>query len=134
MSFPFFRQSDEKTCGATCLRMIARYYGKSLEFSSVLEQSQTTREGVSLLGLLEASEKNGMHARGIQLDFEQLGDSPLPCIAYWKQNHFVVIYKIRKNRIYVADPGYGLLVYKTEEFLKSWADRENNLGIVLLIE
>lgn len=121
-------------CGPTCLRMVAKYYGKSITLQHLRSLSKTTREGSSLLGISDAAEKIGFRTLGIKVSYEKLvEDAPLPCIAHWNQNHFVVIYKIRKDNVYIADPGHGLLKYKKEEFLKSWQS-DHHEGILLLLE
>lgn len=121
-------------CGPTCLRMISKYYGKSIELAQFRTLSSTTREGSSLLGIGEAAEKIGFRTIGVKVSYEMLlADVPLPCIAHWNQNHFVVIYKIRKGKIYIADPGHGLLSYSKEEFLKAWKSDVNE-GILLILE
>ncbi|MBR8758731.1 Toxin RTX-I translocation ATP-binding protein [Porphyromonas levii] len=69
-------------------------------------------------------------------------DALLPCIAHWNQNHFIVVYKIKKlrkgnYRVYVADPGKGLLAYSKQEFCEHWVSTKTNgeeKGIVLLLE
>lgn len=121
-------------CGPTCLRMVSKYYGKSITLQQLRSLSKTTREGSSLLGISDAAEKIGFRTLGIKVSYEKLvEDAPLPCIAHWNQNHFVVIYKIKKDTVYVADPGHGLLKYKKDEFLKSWQS-DHHEGILLLLE
>ena len=132
--FPFYKQPDEMDCGATCIRMIAKYYGKSISLQQIRELSSTTREGSSLLGLSEAAEKIGFRTMGVKVSYEKLlEDAPLPCIAHWNQNHFVIIHKIKKNDVYIADPGHGLLKYSKADFLRSW-ESDVNEGILLLLE
>ncbi len=134
LNFTFYKQPDEMDCGPTCLRMVARYYGKSLTLQQLRSLAKTTREGSSLLGISDAAEKIGFRTLGIKVTYEKLvEDAPLPCIAHWNQNHFVVIYKIKKDVVYIADPGHGLLKYKKEEFLKSWQS-DHHEGILLLLE
>ena len=121
-------------CGPTCLRMVAKYYGKSISLQEIRELSNTTREGSSLLGISDAAEKIGFRTIGVKVTYEKLlEDAPLPCIAHWNQNHFVVIYKIKRDIVFVADPGHGLLKYTKEEFLKAWKSTANE-GILLLLE
>jgi ATP-binding cassette subfamily B protein len=133
-SFIFYKQPDEMDCGPTCLRMVARYYGKSLTLQQLRSLAKTTREGSSLLGISDAAEKIGFRTLGIKVTYEKLvEDAPLPCIAHWNQNHFVVIYKIKKDVVYIADPAHGLLKYKKDEFLKSWQS-DHHEGILLLLE
>ena len=123
--FPIYHQLDAMDCGPTCLRMISKYYGKSYSLETIRKQSCITREGVSMLGISDAAEYLGFHTMGVMLPFSQLiEDVPLPCIAHWKQNHFVVIHRIRKKtkgyEIYVADPALGQVKYSESEFQKAW--------------
>jgi ATP-binding cassette subfamily B protein len=122
-------------CGPACLRMIAQYHGKSYTLQTLREKSYVTREGVSLLSLNEAAETIGMRTLSVRMPYEKLDEIPLPCIAHWKNNHFVVIHKFRKNKVYVADPAHGLLTYSKKEFLKGWRKKEKgDEGILLLLE
>jgi ATP-binding cassette subfamily B protein len=133
--FTHYQQPDEMACGATCLRMIAKHYGKNYKTKELVQVSGTTREGTNLEGLNLAAEKIGFRTLGVKVPFNKLvEDAPLPCIAHWNQNHFVVIYKIKKNKIYVADPAHGLLVYTKEDFFKSWVSDGKDEGILLLLE
>lgn len=98
-NFPFYKQLDTKDCAAACLRMVAKYYGKSYSLQKLREMCHITREGVSLLGISDAAENIGFRTLGVKIPFEKLKDEvPLPCIAHWKQRHFVVVYEIKKKR------------------------------------
>ncbi len=133
--FPFFKQSDEMVCGATCLKMVTKYYNRNSSLPELIKLSGTTREGSNLLGLSTAAEKLGFRTLGVKVSFEKLiSDAPLPCIAHWDQKHFVVITKISKNKIEIADPAHGLLIYSKEEFNKHWATDLKNEGIALLLQ
>lgn len=125
-------------CGPTCLKMIAKYHGKLFSLNELRTKSFITREGVSLLGISEAAEAIGFRTMGVKLPFEKMVvDAPLPCIVHWNQSHFAVLYKIKKNKISVADPAAGLITYTKEEFLKSWLSTSTNgsgVGIALLLE
>lgn len=135
MKFIHYKQPDEMTCGATCLRMVSKYYSKNYNLPDIIQLSGTTREGANLKGLIDAAEKIGFRTLGVKVTLKKLiEDAPLPCIAHWNQNHFVVIYKIKKNKIYVADPAHGLLVYTKEDFFKSWVSDGKDEGILLLLE
>lgn len=125
-------------CGPSCLRMIAKYYGKNFSLDYLRERSYLTREGVSMLGISEAAESVGMHTIGARITYDQLKDDvPLPCIVHWQQNHFIVVYKIRNHHIYIADPAFGLSQLTKEEFIKGWIstvkDNEEK-GLCLLLE
>jgi hypothetical protein len=95
--FPVYKQLDSMDCGPTCLRMIAKYYGKSYSLQFLRSRSYITKSGVSMLGISDAAESIGFRTRGYRLTWEQLRDEvPLPCIVHWRQRHFVVVYAIKK--------------------------------------
>ena len=101
-NFPFYKQPDAKDCGPTCLRIIAKHYGKTIPLQQIRNLSETTREGSSLLGLSDAAENLGFRSLGVQIDFKTLVEEvPLPCIVHWNKQHFVVVYEIRV-------PSFGL--------------------------
>ncbi len=136
--FPHYKQADLKDCGPTCVKIIAKHYGKVLPIQTLRSLAETTREGSSLLGLSEAAEKIGFHTLGIRIDYKKLQEVPLPCILHWNKNHFVVLYKIKKGALFISDPAHGLLKYNTQEFIKLWignnAREDTEEGIVLMIE
>ncbi len=136
--FKCFIQLSRKDCGGTCLRMISYYYGLNLPIATINEWAETTREGASLLNIATAAEKIGFRTLGLKIDFSKLKeDAPLPCVVHWKQSHFVVIYKIKNDTVYVADPGHGLLKYSVREFIDNWIGKNANVteeGIALLLE
>ena len=148
-------------CGPSCLKMIAKHYGKNYSLQSLRSRSFITRSGVSMLGISNAAEDIGFRTLGYRLSWEQLRDEvQLPCIGHWNQRHFVVIYGIKKQRripcifnrtppeglksnrsrnylIYVADPASGLLKYTEKEFLRCWYSNQKEgikEGAVLLLE
>lgn len=136
--FPTYKQPDSKDCGPTCLKIIAKYYGKSISIEDLRQLSETTREGSSLLALSDTAESLGFRTLGVKLSVQTLKKASLPCILHWNEDHYVVLYKIRKKRFYISDPGYGLIKYKEPEFLDFWigknASVEDEEGIALLIE
>lgn len=141
--FPFYKQPDSKDCGPTCLRIISKYYGKTLPLQMLRDLSETTREGSSLLGISKAAETIGFKSLSVKIDFKTLvEDAPLPCIVFWMKQHFVVVYKIEKKRngyiIHVSDPSFGLITYTEKEFITNWIDKGaddlTEEGIVLLLE
>lgn len=125
MPFPHYTQHDAMDCGPTCLRMVAKHYGKHYNLQTLRERSHITREGVSLLGISRAAESIGFRTMGVKLTFEQLHrEALLPAIVHWNQEHFVVVYKITgkkgKKVVHVSDPAGGLLKYPRKEFEKCW--------------
>ena len=138
MSFPFVKQYDSMDCGPSCLKMVAEYYKKIFSIETLRKKCFITREGVSFLGLSEAADSIGFRTIGVKIPFSRLVENvPLPCIVHWKQNHFIVVYKIQADKIWIADPAIGLIKYSKQEFLSNWAasvaDGEP-IGLVLIME
>lgn len=130
-------------CGPACLAMVIKHAGRDPDIEQIRSDCALGREGVSLLGISKAAEKRGLHTLGGRITFKALvTEAPLPCIAHWGQNHFVVVYKVKrlrhgKWRIYVADPAKGLITFTQEEFTEHWVSTKTNgeeKGIVLLLE
>ena len=119
-------------CGPTCLRMIAKHYGKNFSLQRLREISGINREGVSLLGISEAAEKIGFRTMGSRLNTQQLAELELPAILHWEQNHFVVFYKIKKGIYHIADPGKGLIEFTLAELQQRWLSA-GEFGIALIL-
>ena len=146
--FPHYLQPDAMDCGPTCLRIVAKYFGKHYNLDTLRNLTWKTREGVSMLTISDAAEKIGFRTQGVRITVSQLADIPLPAIIHWTQNHFVVLYRIRKKfsafgggrnglEFFVSDPGHGLIKYSEEEFIKYWASTSQDgtpAGIALLLE
>lgn len=130
-------------CGPTSLAMIALHFGQSIDRDHLRELCALAKDGVSLFGISKTAESIGFKTVGGRLSFDTLASkAPLPCIAHWNQNHFVVVYKVQKHSkgrytVYVADPAKGLVTYGKEEFCEHWISTRSNgeeKGIALLLE
>ncbi|MGH1335788.1 MAG: peptidase domain-containing ABC transporter [Aureispira sp.] len=137
--FPVFIQTDRFDCGPTCLRMLAKFYGKNYSMEHLRYQCKIGPDGVAAKNLIAAGENLGFHIIPALIDFDTLAEeAPLPCIVYWRDRHFVIVYKIKRGKIYVADPLHGRIVYTKKEFVKAWqnsarADGEDG-GMTILLE
>jgi ATP-binding cassette subfamily B protein len=129
---------DAMDCGPSCLRMIAKFYGKSYSLQTLREKSYLSRDGVSMMGISEAAESIGFRTMGVSLTPEKLfSTAPLPLVVHWKQNHFVVVYKVARDTVFVADPAFGLVKYSKAEFLKNWISVQQDgekKGLALMLE
>jgi len=138
MAFPFYKQFDTMDCGPACLRMIARYYGKTFSLQILRDKCSINRDGVSLLGISEAATQIGFRTISIKAGLDALSrERALPCIAHWRQNHFIVIYKINAQYVWVADPAKAIIKYRKKDFMAGWGNevRDGEVrGIILLIE
>ena len=137
-SFPHFHQLDASDCGPTCLRMIAKHYGYSYSVQYLRERAFITREGVSMLGISDAAEHIGFRTMGVRITLEQLEKEVLlPCILHWNQRHFVVCYKIKMGKFYIADPAAGRVVFNRMELGGCWFSTSvegKDTGTALLLE
>ncbi len=137
-SFPFYKQPDLKDCGPTCLKIIAKYYGKLISLKQIRKLTETTREGSNLFKISDAAERIGFKSLALKTNYQKLKEAPLPLIAHWNKSHFVVIYKIKDDVVYLSDPAFGLISFPKEEFLVRWignnAKDSTNEGIALLLE
>lgn len=140
MKFVKYIQHDSMDCGPTCLRMVAKFYGKNYSLQNLRDRCHITREGVSLLGISDAAESIGFRTTGVKVTWRQMVEEmPLPCIVHWNQRHFVVVYDVVKKhgvyKVMVADPASGLLEYTEEDFRGLWLESERKTeGIALILE
>jgi ATP-binding cassette subfamily B protein len=118
--------------------MVAGFYKMNFSLDSLRKKCYITREGVSFLGLSEAADSLGFRTIGVKIPFDILNENvPMPCIVHWRQKHFIVIYKIKNEKIWAADPAVGLIKFTREEFVRSWASTvldDKPAGLVLIIE
>lgn len=137
--FTFYRQLDQMDCGPTCLRMVAKYYGRNYDIAYLRQVGSLGRDGSTLGGLADAAEKIGLSTLAINATYLDLASQmPLPCVAHWRQRHYVVVYDATPTLVRVADPGYGLIDYTPEDFCKGWIPKKNiaasDEGVLLLLE
>lgn len=140
-SFPYCSQYDSRDCGAACLQMIAKFYGKNYRLQTLRDYSFITREGASLMGVSDAAEKIGFRTSGVRVPLDVLREKiPLPCILHWNQKHYVVCYRIRKKKkgyvYHIADPATSLQVFDDKEFKNHWYSSRCNAedcGIALAL-
>ena len=141
--FVNIKQRDAMDCGPSCLAIVVNYYRRQVDRDGLRKICSLGKDGVSLLGISKAAETIGFKTIGGRLSFNTLAhEIPLPCIVHWNQNHFVVVYKIKKHNkgkytVYVADPGKGHVTYTKEEFCEHWISTKTNgeeKGIALLLE
>jgi ATP-binding cassette subfamily B protein len=138
--FPIYKQLDSSDCGPTCLRMIAKFFGRDLSPVYLRKISNTTRAGTNFSNMIFAAKIIGLEASPVRITKQQLFNVVnLPVIVHWNQKHFVVVYKIKKTindrtYIYVADPSFGRTKYVEKDFLKYWGNIEGDKkGIALLL-
>ncbi len=135
--FPFYYQLERVDCGPACLKMVSAYYGRSYSLKFLRNACFISKAGTTLEGLKLGAEKVGFEVRPISVGFDQedisLYDAPLPFVAFWNKSHFVVVYKISKGYVYIADPAKGRIRLTLDHFKKNWLIGTNDKGIALLL-
>ncbi|QES88064.1 peptidase domain-containing ABC transporter [Rhizosphaericola mali] len=138
MKFSFYKQLNTMDCGPTCLKMVAKYYGKSIPIDFLRRQMGFNKTGVTLLGISTTAEYFGFRTRGVQLTESQISEIPLPAILHWDQNHFVVLISNKRNSVRIANPAARIMDYSKDDFLSHWLSSKTNdgskAGIALLLE
>jgi subfamily B ATP-binding cassette protein HlyB/CyaB len=118
--YPSLLQVSETDCGAACLSMILRFYGKHVSVNKLRDLAGVSRDGSSLYGIAEAAECLGFESRGLKTSYERLAQLELPAVAHWQGFHFVVVYEATRDRVTLADPAIGLRKISRAEFEKHW--------------
>ena len=129
------RQICTNDCGPAALKMVAEYYGKECTMEELTERCHLTRDGVSLYDLQRAAESIGLRTLAIHCTVEELVERiPLPAIALWTGNHYVVVDEADDSRIHVLDPARGSMWYSHEEFQHGWYQENKQTGVLMAVE
>jgi ATP-binding cassette subfamily B protein len=115
------KQHDITDCGAACLATISKQYGFNTSITRIREVAGTDKQGTNAYGVIKAAEKLGLSAKGVKGDKTAFfSEFPLPCIAHVIVDggllHYVVIHKISKKQVIIADPGKGIVKLTPEDF------------------
>jgi ATP-binding cassette, subfamily B, bacterial len=133
----FFHQHESIDCGPACLAMIGYYHGLPYTVGDIKKLCAITRMGVSIQDIVQGGKKMGLAVTPLKLTVDELKEIPLPAILFWKQDHFVVLHKIKSNvagtLYHIADPGYGKAILETDVFLKEWIGN-NQKGVAIVAQ
>jgi len=121
LRFPFLRQVDEMDCGAACLAMMCRYFGKRVSLARIRQLAQTAYDGTSLRALCSAAQELGLAARGLKVQLKQLRRMPVPAIVHWQGNHWIVLVHVGRFFVRVADPAVGIKRIGRRQFEEKWS-------------
>ena len=133
--FPIEYQMDSHDCGPAALKMVAKYFGKYYSLQSLRDKCGITKEGVSLRDISTGAESIGLRTLAIKCNTEDLVNRvPFPAILFWNENHFVVIYKVNRRHIFIADPMKGRVKYNRTEFEEGWLLKGSDKGVILALE
>ncbi len=117
---PHVYQLDEMDCGAACLAMVTRYFGKQIGMPRLRDLVFTASDGTSLLGIARGAEALGLDVRSVRASKSRLDEMPLPAICHWEGDHWVVLYEVGPRSVKIGDPARGLRTVSREEFDASW--------------
>ncbi|THU40346.1 peptidase domain-containing ABC transporter [Niastella caeni] len=130
----FQKQLDSMDCAPACLKMIATYYGIKTSMHQLRDLCHTTRNGTSTAELVQAAGETGLSAGVFLTTVDYLKNNlPLPCILHWRNNHYVVLQKIKAGKYTIADPGYGMIILQEKEFIKEWKG-PGEKGVAIFLE
>ncbi|MEH2359020.1 peptidase domain-containing ABC transporter [Nostoc sp.] len=127
-SYPFYAQQSAADCGSACLVMIGNYWDKRFSINRLRDMTNVSRNGASLKAMAATAENLGFATRPVKATLEKLAEQPLPAIAHWEGNHFIVVYEITKTRVIVCDPALGQRSLTKAEFQAGWS------GYALLLQ
>lgn len=129
-----YQQLEFSDCGITCIRIIARYFGRRIPLKVLRDLSDPGRIGISIRDILNCTREIGLKSSAVRVTSAELWRMPLPAILFWNQRHYVVLYKAdrKKKKFHVADPAQGKVIYSETEFLDSWKGN-NNTGIAIIM-
>jgi HlyB family type I secretion system ABC transporter len=120
--YPYYAQQSASDCGAACLTMISRYWGKKFSINRLRDIAHVDRNGSSLKGLSAAAESVGFTTRPIKASIKGLAQQPLPAIAHWEGKHYIVVYAIDAKSVTIADPAIGQRTLSYAEFKQGWTN------------
>ena len=134
----YVRQHDSMECGISCLSMVCKIFDREYNTSELYKICKATKEGVSLKAITETAQTIGLESVSVRISVKELMTHKLCSILHWNQNHFVVLYKVKKGKtFYIADPAKGLVKYNLEEFKKHWVSTQSDgeeKGIAMFLE
>lgn len=120
-SIPHVQQIDEVDCGAACLAMVCRHFGREVSLSHIRQRCHTSRDGTTLKAICQAATELGLAARALKVSPRNLPELPLPAIVHWEGDHWVVLYDVGESHVSVADPAVGSCRLEREEFEAKWS-------------
>jgi len=129
-SFPHYPQQNSLTCGLTCIKIIAKHNKKIIDISTYYKN--LSPKGLSIYDICKIAEDIGFRAHAYNIALEDIKSIQKPIIIHWNDNHYVVLYKIKKDVFYISDPAKGLLKYNLNDFTKNWLSNENSGKVIVL--
>lgn len=137
------KQHDITDCGAACIATISKQYGLTTSISKIREVAGTDKQGTNAYGLIKAAEQLGFAVKAVKGDEAAFfSEFPLPCIAHVVADgalmHYVVIHKITKKQVIIADPAQGIVKMSPEVFFGKEEDPKQSIkyrwtGVLVLL-
>lgn len=131
--FPLVRQKDQMDCGPACLRMLIKYYRlPDPDWNEIRSQCSSSRDGVSLAHLIQASNHFGFRTEAVRTQISELVQLKNPCVLLWNRDHYVVHYAFEEGVHWLADPAVGILKFRTEELQDLWYSQHQSQGVLIM--
>lgn len=103
-------QTSPEENGKAALAMILAYFGKTVTMEELGGPIHNAAE------LVSAAQEQGLAVRGLRMTVEEMEKAPLPLIAHWRFRAFVVVTKVKGNRVWISSPEEGFLILSRKEF------------------
>ncbi|MEV4225469.1 peptidase domain-containing ABC transporter [Nonomuraea sp. NPDC049725] len=121
-------QNTQTECGAACLAMVLGHHGHRTTVTELSERLGVGRDGLSARAVVAGAREHGLAAKALRLAPGEVACAPLPAIAHWESNHFVVVERWAAGRVDLVDPGQGRRRLTQAEFAAGFT------GVLLLFE
>lgn len=128
-----YQQIEYSDCGITCVRIVARYWGKRISTDYLRGLCDMSRLGVTIGDVVSAFKDLGMESVAVNVRAEEVARMPLPAVLCWEQKHFVVLYRVKGDKFHVVDPARGKMTFMAEEFYRCWHG-ESDKGVAVLAD
>ncbi len=133
-NFPNYKDIENSDSGPACLKLISKYYKKYYEISYIKDLFEVNQNGSFEQKIIGASEKIGLNAYSSRIEpitlFKKV---KFPCILYWDNTRYIIMYKLKKEKVYISDPKLGLIKYSKNEFIKGWLNNDKK-GLIIILE
>ncbi|MEL7232615.1 MAG: cysteine peptidase family C39 domain-containing protein, partial [Pseudomonadota bacterium] len=104
---PLILQTEMTECGLACLAMVGRYHGHDIDLNSLRERYLLSARGTSLKEIIRIAGEFSLSARPLRVDLDQLHKLQTPALLHWDLNHYVVLKRVRGDKVEIHDPGIG---------------------------
>lgn len=128
-------QKKINECGYACLYIISKYFSKQITIDFIKHLCPITAKGVSIYNLCETAKHIDFIPLAVKISINELKKIRMPFIVLFNKQHYVVVFKIINNKIYISDPAQGITIYTKKQFTQKWyIDGKISKGIAIVLE